>query len=38
VYTQGLDQKDKPAGAGPGAETSEQLDAFQARIDAEEKV
>jgi ring-1,2-phenylacetyl-CoA epoxidase subunit PaaA len=38
VYTQGLDQKDKPAGAGPGAETREQAEAFQARIDAEEKI
>ena len=38
MYTQGLDQKDKPAGAGPGRETPEQLDAFQARIDAEEKI
>jgi ring-1,2-phenylacetyl-CoA epoxidase subunit PaaA len=38
VYTQGLDQKDKPAGAGPGAETPEQAEAFQARIDAEEKI
>ena len=38
MYTQGLDQKDKPAGAGPGAETPEQAEAFQARIDAEEKI
>jgi ring-1,2-phenylacetyl-CoA epoxidase subunit PaaA len=38
VYTQGLDQKDKSAGAGPGAETPEQAEAFQARIDAEEKI
>jgi len=38
VYTQGLDQKDRAAGARQGAETPEQLAAFQARIDAEEKI
>ena len=37
MYTQGLDQKDKAA-ARRGAETPEQLAAFQARIDAEEKI
>ena len=38
MYTQGLDQKDKAAGARQGTETPEQLEAFQARIDAEEKI
>jgi len=38
VYTQGLDQKDKTAGASAVEETPEQLAAFQARIDAEEKI
>ncbi len=38
MYTQGLDQKDKTAGAGAIEETPEQLAAFQARIDAEEKI
>ena len=38
MYTQGLDQKDNPAGARQAAETPEQLAAFQARIDAEEKI
>ena len=38
MYTQGLDQKDKTAAAGQGAETPEKLEAFQARIDAEEKI
>jgi len=38
MYTQGLDQKDQP-GAGSGREeTAAQLAAFQARIDAEEKI
>jgi ring-1,2-phenylacetyl-CoA epoxidase subunit PaaA len=36
MYTQGLDQADKSGTRG--AETTEQLDAFQARIDAEEKI
>ncbi len=36
MYTQGLDQAGKSDPAG--AETKEQLDAFQARIDAEEKI
>ena len=38
MYTQGLDQAGKSDSAKPGAETREQLDAFQARIDAEEKI
>jgi ring-1,2-phenylacetyl-CoA epoxidase subunit PaaA len=38
VYTQGLDQKDKTADASGAGETPEQLAAFQARIDAEEKI
>lgn len=41
MYTQGLDQKDKPdAGEGQqaDAESAEQLAAFQERIDAEEKI
>ena len=38
MYTQGLDQKDKGAGARQDTETPEQLEAFQARIDAEEKI
>ncbi len=36
MYTQGLDQKGGEH--GPAAETPEQLAAFQARIDAEEKI
>ncbi len=36
MYTQGLDQAGKSDPAG--AETKQQLDAFQARIDAEEKI
>ena len=36
MYTQGLDQKGEAAGGG--GETPEQLAAFQARIDAEEKI
>ena len=36
MYTQGLDQADKSGTRG--AETAEQLNAFQARIDAEEKI
>ena len=36
MYTQGLDQAGKSDPAG--AETQEQLEAFQARIDAEEKI
>ncbi len=35
MYTQGLDQKGKPA---ESVETAEQLDAFQARVDAEDKI
>ena len=38
MYTQGLDQKGKAQGDGHGQETAAQLDAFQARIDAEEKI
>lgn len=38
MYSQGLDQIDKAAGAPQGAETPEQLAAFQARVDAEEKI
>ena len=38
MYTQGLDQKDKTASASAVEETPEQLAAFQARIDAEEKI
>ncbi|MGB5627726.1 MAG: 1,2-phenylacetyl-CoA epoxidase subunit PaaA, partial [Woeseiaceae bacterium] len=38
MYTQGLDQAGKGDPANPGAETRKQLDAFQVRIDAEEKI
>ncbi len=38
MYTQGLDQKDKPGTSNDREETAEQLAAFQARIDAEEKI
>ena len=38
MYTQGLDQKDKSAPKRDVLETPEQLEAFQARIDAEEKI
>jgi len=38
MYTQGLDQAGKGDAAKSGGETNEQLDAFQARIDAEEKI
>ena len=38
MYTQGLDQAGKDAVRKPGEETAEQLEAFQARIDAEEKI
>ena len=38
MYTQGLDQKDKAQAKPDGLETPEQLEAFQARIDAEEKI
>jgi len=37
MYTQGLDQKDK-ARQPTGEETAAQQDAFQARVDAEEKI
>ena len=38
MYTQGLDQKDKSVSKRETLETPEQLEAFQARIDAEEKI
>jgi ring-1,2-phenylacetyl-CoA epoxidase subunit PaaA len=38
MYTQGLDQSGKPGAAEAADETAEQLRAFQARIDAEEKI
>ena len=38
MYTQGLDQAGKGGAEAPEAETAAQLDAFQARIDAEEKI
>ena len=38
MYTQGLDQSGKAGAADAADETAEQLAAFQARIDAEEKI
>ena len=38
MYTQGLDQQGKGDAGARGEETAAQLDAFQARIDAEEKI
>ena len=38
MYTQGLDQPGKGDSGAPGEETAAQLAAFQARIDAEEKI
>ena len=38
MYTQGLDQAGKGDSGAPAEETAEQLAAFQARIDAEEKI
>jgi len=38
MYTQGLDQKDKRDAGNAREESAEQLAAFQARIDAEEKI
>ena len=38
MYTQGLDQAGKGDSGAPGEETAERLAAFQARIDAEEKI
>ena len=38
MYTQGLDQAGKGDPGRSGEETAEQLNAFQARIDAEEKI
>ncbi len=38
MYTQGLDQSGNKSGDAANAETEQQLAAFQARIDAEEKI
>ncbi|MFQ5609966.1 MAG: Phenylacetic acid catabolic protein, partial [Woeseiaceae bacterium] len=38
MYTQGLDQRGQKAPISDGPETAEQLDAFQERIDGEEKI
>ena len=38
MYTQGLDQKDKSPAKREALDTPEQLDAFQQRIDEEEKI
>jgi len=38
MYTQGLDQPGKAGDSARGIETAAQLDAFQARIDREEKI
>ena len=38
MYTQGLDQKDKSPAKREALETPEQLDAFQKRVDEEEKI
>ena len=38
MYTQGLDQKGQPRDNHDSLETAEQLAAFQARVDAEEKI
>jgi ring-1,2-phenylacetyl-CoA epoxidase subunit PaaA len=38
VYTQGLDQKDRPSTAEQAADSPERAAAFQARVDAEEKI
>ena len=38
MYTQGLDQAGKSVPDTREAESATQLDAFQARIDAEEKI
>src|SRR5210317_2085672 len=38
MYTQGLDQKDKSTARRDALETPEQLEAFQKRIDSEEKI
>ena len=38
MYTQGLDQKTKSSDKPGALDSSEQLEAFQARIDAEEKI
>ena len=38
MYTQGLDQKGQKAPVSDGRESAEQLDAFQQRVDAEEKI
>ena len=38
MYTQGLDQKGKTPQQSDSLDTPEQLEAFQQRIDAEEKI
>ncbi len=38
MYTQGLDQKGQPAGKPGALEETAQLEAFQKRVDAEEKI
>src|SRR5210317_1828929 len=38
MYTQGLDQKGQPEQKRDGLETPEQIEAFQQRIDAEERI
>ncbi|MGI9265247.1 MAG: Phenylacetic acid catabolic protein, partial [Gammaproteobacteria bacterium] len=38
MYTQGLDQKDKTGAGTDRGDTPERLAAFQARIDADEKI
>ncbi len=38
MYTQGLDQKGQPAGKPGALEEAAQLEAFQKRVDAEEKI
>lgn len=38
MYTQGLDQQGKPEGKRDGPETAADVEAFQKRVDAEEKI
>jgi ring-1,2-phenylacetyl-CoA epoxidase subunit PaaA len=38
MYTQGLDQKDQQRAGRPRAESGERLEAFQHRVDAEDKI
>ncbi len=38
MYTQGLDQQGKPEGKRDGSESDADLEAFQKRVDAEEKI